>query len=55
MMRMHGRMAPPSKAAHFVLHRGDAVVDIKCAEDEPMKACVDAATVLLDKLATQPR
>ena len=49
MMRMH--MHPMSKAAHFRFRRGDAVVDIKCADDEPTKACVDASSALMDKLA----
>lgn len=54
-MRMHMRpsMTMPSKAAHFRFRRGDAMIDIKCADDEPMKACVDAGTALLDK-ATPP-
>lgn len=45
---------PPTKAAVFHFRRGDARIDIKCADDEPTKACVDAATVLMDKLAAQP-
>ena len=45
----------PSKAASFHLRKGDARVDIKCADDEPTKACIDAASALLDKLATQPK
>ena len=48
------RPPPPTKAAVFHLRRGDARVDIKCADDEPTKACVDAATALMDKLAAQP-
>jgi hypothetical protein len=52
---MHGMMArhmpPPSKAAHFRFRKGDAVVDIKCADDEPTKACVEAGSALMDKLA----
>ncbi len=47
MMRRHRE---ESKAAHFRFRKGDAVVDIKCAADEPTKACVDAGSVLLDKL-----
>jgi hypothetical protein len=31
------------------------MIDIKCADDEPTKACVDAANQLLDKIATMPR
>ena len=43
---------PPSKAARFMFRKGDSVVAIKCADDEPTKACVDAGSALLDKLAT---
>ena len=53
-----GRFAPPppppSKAAHFRLERGDDRLDVKCADDEPMKACADIALQLLDKMATMP-
>ncbi len=57
---MHGMMhgmhrPPPSKAARFMFRKGDATVAIKCAEDEPTKACVDAGSALLDKLAQQPK
>ena len=48
------RMMRPSKGARFHFSRNDGVVDVKCAEDEPMRACVDAASALLDKLAAQP-
>ena len=48
MMRMR---PPPSKAAHFLFRKEGATVAIKCADDEPTKACVDAASALLDKLA----
>lgn len=51
MMR---RMMEASRGARFHFERGDARVDIRCAADEPMRACIDAATVLLDKLAPQP-
>jgi hypothetical protein len=51
---MHGmHRPPPSKAARFMFRKGDAVVAIKCADDEPTKACVDAGSALLDKLAAQ--
>lgn len=53
-MGMRGHRPPPmSKAAFFRLHKGDASVSIKCPDDEPVKACVDAASALLDKLAQQ--
>ena len=47
-----GHMHRPElgKGAGFMFRKGDAVVAIKCAESEPMKACVDAGAVLLDKL-----
>ncbi len=40
-----------TKAARFDMRRGDMRIDVKCAADEPMKACVDAATTLMDKMA----
>jgi hypothetical protein len=42
---------PPSKAAHFRMRSGTAAIDIKCADDEPTKACADAASQLIDKLS----
>lgn len=48
-----GPDAPPSpKGAHFHVERGDTRVDVKCADDEPMKACADITLQLLDKLST---
>ena len=41
---------PPPRAAHFRLQRGDAVVDVKCSDDEPMKACGDLALQMIDRL-----
>ena len=52
---MEHRMPPPSKAAQFRFRKGDAMVDIKCAEDEPTTACVDAGSALLDKLMAAPK
>lgn len=43
---------PPSKAAHFIFERGDARIDVKCADDEPTKACADTISQLIDKLQT---
>ena len=48
MMMMQMRRAELSKAAHFRFRKGDALVDIRCAVDEPTKACVDAGSALLD-------
>jgi hypothetical protein len=50
MGMMHG-----SRGAHFVFGKGDQVADIRCADNEPTRACVDAASALMDKLAAQPR
>ncbi len=55
MMRGMRHGPPPSKAARFMIRRGDSVVAIKCADDEPMKACVDAGSALLDKLGAMPK
>ncbi|KQP29072.1 hypothetical protein ASG60_11315 [Methylobacterium sp. Leaf469] len=45
---------PPPKAAQFRLERGDTALDVKCAADEPMKACAEIALQMLDKLAAMP-
>jgi hypothetical protein len=44
----------PSKGAHFRLQDGDAAVDVKCAEDEPMKLCADITLQILEKLVSLP-
>lgn len=41
---------PPSKAAHFRFVHGNDMVEVKCADDESTRACVDALVTLLDKL-----
>jgi hypothetical protein len=47
---------PPSKAAHFRVEQGDNAIDVKCADEEPMRACADIAMQLLDRLGiTQAR
>jgi hypothetical protein len=43
---------PPERAAHFRLQRGDALVDVKCADEEPMKICADLALQMIDRLRT---
>jgi len=45
---------PRSRAASFYVERNDIEVHVQCAEGEPVRACVDAASVLLDKIATLP-
>jgi hypothetical protein len=50
-MERHHRFASESEGAHFRLRRGQAVIDVKCPENESMQACVSAAGQLLDKVA----
>lgn len=40
----------PAKGAHFKLKRGGDNIDVKCADDEPVKACVDATASLIDRV-----
>jgi len=47
--------APPGKAAHIILQDGDAMVDVKCADDEPMKTCADITLQILEKLVALPK
>jgi hypothetical protein len=57
-MRPHRPPPAPNPAAHFrLVHRsnGTAKIDIKCAENESTKACVDAAVELLNKVETMGR
>ena len=46
---------PPPKAAHFRLERGETAIDVKCADEEPMKACADLTLQMLDRLAALPK
>jgi hypothetical protein len=41
---------PPSKGAHFRIESGETKIDVKCADDEPMKACADIMMQLIDKM-----
>ncbi|MFP5405657.1 MAG: hypothetical protein ACLGHY_04735 [Gammaproteobacteria bacterium] len=64
MHAMHGMHAVPpmgwgappplSKAAHFKFEHGDSSIDVKCADDESMRACADVTIQLLDKLSKMP-
>ncbi|MDF0697160.1 hypothetical protein PYR71_11690 [Rhizobium sp. MC63] len=47
------RMPRPSKAAHFQIEDGNTRIDLKCAEDEPMKACADLLLEVIDRLQGQ--
>lgn len=52
-MGMHRPPMPMmQKSAGFRFKRDGAEIDIRCAADESTKACVDAASVLIDKLAS---
>jgi hypothetical protein len=46
------RHGPPSRAAAFHIERGNISIGVRCAESEPMRACVDAAIALMDKANT---
>jgi len=41
---------PLSKAARFRIENGDVKIDVKCAEDESMRACADELNQILDRL-----
>jgi hypothetical protein len=49
MMRMMGAR---ERGARFHFKRGDATIDIRCPTDEDVSACVNAASKLIDKIAT---
>lgn len=51
--RGHRPPPPPplSKAAHFRIEDGPKVIDIKCADDEPVKACADILSQVLDRMS----
>ncbi len=40
---------PPAKAAYFRIRQGDAWLEVRCAEGEPMKACADVVLQILDR------
>ena len=47
-----GGMGGRSGGAHFRLQRGDARIDIRCGDNEPIGVCVEAAGRLIDKVMT---
>jgi hypothetical protein len=47
--------APLPKGAHIILQDGDAIVDIKCSDDEPMRVCADITLQILEKLVSLPK
>lgn len=42
-----------SRAARFVLRSGDARMAVRCDDRESMRACVDAALTMFDRIRTQ--
>ncbi|CZT36749.1 hypothetical protein [Rhizobium sp. 9140] len=44
------RPPPPSKAAHYRVETDEVKIDLKCADDEPAKACADLLMSTIDKL-----
>jgi hypothetical protein len=49
-----GHMGGGQGSARFRIRSGDASVLVRCGDDEPMKACVEATMMLLDKLRSMP-
>lgn len=46
-----GPLPRPPKGAHFKLEMGDNSVDVKCDDDEPMRACADITMGFLDRMS----
>ena len=46
----HPEGPPPSAAAHFRIEQGENMMDVKCADGEPTRACADIAMQFLDRL-----
>jgi len=49
---MREMMMHAPRAAVFAIRRGDTRVMIKCSDEESTRACIDAASALLDKVGT---
>jgi hypothetical protein len=49
-----GRHHGHHRGAGFFLQSGDTRLAVRCDQDEPMRACVDAATTLLDRVRSPP-
>ena len=47
-----GGMGGMGRGARFMLRAGDVRLAVQCSAGEPMKACVDAATSLMDRAKT---
>ncbi len=48
------RFARETNGAHFRLRRGQALVDVKCPENDSLQSCVNAISQLLDKVRAIP-
>ena len=46
---MGGRLRGAARGAAFFLRSGDASMAVRCDPQDSMKACVEAATMLMDK------
>ena len=49
-----GHHGGPRQAAGFFFQKGDARFAVRCDQNESMRACVDAATTLLDRVRSLP-
>ena len=52
MERHHQMMMGGTSGARFRFTRGDARIDVQCPAQENLRACVSAATELLDKIVS---
>jgi hypothetical protein len=48
------RFARETGGAHFRLRRGQALLDVRCPENDSLQSCVNAISQLLDKVRTMP-
>ncbi len=53
--RHHPPRPPEGKGARFRIQSPTVTLGVKCPDDEPIKACVDAVSQLLDKTTGQAR
>lgn len=51
----HGAMSGGQRGARLNLKRGDSAINIRCPSNEPIAACVEAVTKLMDKLQSVPQ
>lgn len=46
---------PPSPAAHFRIERGADVVDVKCEDGQPARACAEMVRQFVDRMPADTR